>query len=113
MPQLGIRIPAEALRRFWMMLAHFHGQIWNGADVARSLDTSEHTVRRYLDVLSGTYLVRQLPPWFENLSKRQYKSPKVYVGLHALRGVDPPGCVGGLRRAATGRPGPPARPRRR
>jgi hypothetical protein len=91
-PQLGIRIPAEALRRFWMMLAHFHGQIWNGADVARSLDTSEHTVRRYLDVLSGTYLVRQLPPWFENLSKRQYKSPKVYVRdsglLHVLLGIE-------------------------
>ena len=91
-PQLGIRIPAEALRRFWMMLAHFHGQIWNGADVARSLGTSEHTVRRYLDVMSGTYLVRQLPPWFENLSKRQYKSPKVYVRdsglLHVLLGIE-------------------------
>lgn len=91
-PQLGIRIPAEALRRFWMMLAHFHGQIWNGADVARSLNVSEHTVRRYLDVLSGTYLVRQLPPWFENLSKRQYKSPKVYVRdsglLHVLLGIE-------------------------
>jgi predicted AAA+ superfamily ATPase len=91
-PQLGIRIPAEALRRFWMMLAHFHGQLWNGADIARSLGVSEHTARRYLDVMSGTYLVRQLPPWFENVSKRQYKSPKVYVRdsglLHALLGVE-------------------------
>lgn len=90
-PQLGIRIPAEALRRFWMMLAHVHGQIWNGADIARSLGVNEHTVRRYLDVLSGTYLIRQLPPWFENISKRQYKAPKVYVRdsglLHALVGV--------------------------
>ena len=90
-PQLGIRIPAEVLRRFWMMLAHFHAQIWNGADLARSLGVTEHTVRRYLDVLAGTYLVRQLPPWFENISKRQYKAPKVYVRdsgmLHALFGV--------------------------
>jgi uncharacterized protein len=91
-PQLGIRIPTESLRRFWMMLAHFHGQIWNGADIARSLGTSEHTVRRYLDVMTGTYLVRQLQPWFENVSKRQYKSPKVYVRdsglLHALLGIE-------------------------
>ena len=91
-PQLGIRIPPEALRRFWMMLAHYHGQIWNGAELARSLGVNEHSVRRYLDVLCGTYLVRQLPPWFENLSKRQYRAPKVYVRdsglLHALLGVD-------------------------
>lgn len=91
-PQLGIRIPADALRRFWMMLAHFHGQVWNGADVARSLGVNEHTVRRYLDVMSGTYLARQLQPWFENVSKRQYKSPKVYVRdsglLHALLGIE-------------------------
>ena len=90
-PQLGIRIPAESLRRFWMMLAHYHAQIWNGAELARSFGVSEHTVRRYLDVLAGTYLVRQLPPWFENISKRQYKSPKVYVRdsglLHALLGL--------------------------
>jgi hypothetical protein len=90
-PQLGIRIPSESLRRFWMMLAHYHGQVWNGAEVARSLGTTEHTVRRYLDVLTGTYLVRQLQPWFENVSKRQYKSPKVYVRdsglLHSLLGV--------------------------
>ena len=90
-PQLGIRIPTEALRRFWMMLAHYHAQIWNGADLARSLGVSEHTVRRYLDVLAGTYLVHQLPPWFENLSKRQYRAPKVYVRdsglLHALLGI--------------------------
>ena len=90
-PQLGIRIPAQALRRFWMMLAHYHAQIWNGAELARSLGVNEHTVRRYLDVLAGTYLVRQLPPWFENISKRQYKAAKVYVRdsglLHALLGL--------------------------
>jgi len=90
-PQLGIRIPGETLRRFWMMLAHVHGQVWNGADIARSLGVNEHTVRRYLDVLSGTYLIRQLPPWFENISKRQYKAPKVYARdsglLHALLGA--------------------------
>ena len=88
LPQLGIRIPAEMLRRFWTMVAHYHGQIWNGADLGRSLAVNEHTVRRYLDVLSGAFVVRQLPPWFENLGKRQYKSPKVYVRdsglLHGL-----------------------------
>ena len=90
-PQLGIRIPSESLRRFWMMLAHYHGQIWNAAELARSLGVNEPTVRRYLDVLSGTYVARQLPPWFENISKRQYKAPKVYVRdsglLHALLGL--------------------------
>lgn len=91
MPQLGVRIPVEALRRFWMMIAHYHAQIWNGAEIGRSLGVNEHAVRRYLDVLAGTYVVRQLPPWFENLSKRQYKAPKVYVRdsglLHALLGL--------------------------
>lgn len=91
-PQLGIRIPADTLRRFWLMLAHYHAQIWNGAELARALGTSEHTVRGYLDLLTGTFLVRQLAPWFENLGKRQYKAPKVYVRdsglLHSLLGVD-------------------------
>ena len=90
-PQLGVRIPAETLRRFWMMVAHYHAQLWNGAELARSLGVSEHTVRRYLDLLTGTYLLRQLPPWHENVGKRQYKSPKVYVRdsglLHALLSV--------------------------
>jgi len=87
-PQLGVRIPAEQLRRFWTMLAHYHGQVLNGAELARSLAVSEGTVRSYLDLLSGAYVVRQLQPWFENLKKRQVKSPKVYVRdtglLHAL-----------------------------
>ncbi|HEY9868880.1 MAG TPA: ATP-binding protein [Candidatus Obscuribacterales bacterium] len=91
-PQLGIRIPAETLRRFWMMVAHYHGQIWNGAELARSLGTSEHTVRGYLDLLTGTFILRQLQPWFENIGKRQYKSPKVYVRdsglLHALMSIE-------------------------
>jgi uncharacterized protein len=90
-PQLGIRIPAETLRRFWMMVAHYHAQIWNGAELARSFGVSETTVRTYLDLLCGTFLLRQLPPWFENISKRQYKAPKVYVRdsglLHSLLGV--------------------------
>jgi uncharacterized protein len=87
-PQLGISIPAETLRRFWTMVAHYHGQIWNAAQLARSLGTSENTARRYLDILSGAYMIRILPPWFENIRKRQVKAPKVYIRdsgiLHAL-----------------------------
>jgi predicted AAA+ superfamily ATPase len=78
-PQLGIRIPAQTLRRFWTMLAHYHGQVLNLAELARSLGSSEPTARRYLEILCGTFMVRQLPPWFENLKKRQLKSPKVYI----------------------------------
>ena len=78
-PQLGISIPAETLRRFWTMVAHYHGQIWNAAEFARSLGTAENTARRYLDILAGSYMVRILPPWFENLKKRQVKAPKIYI----------------------------------
>lgn len=78
-PQLGIRIPAETLRRFWMMIAHSHSKIWNGADLARSMGISEHTVRHYLHILAGTYMLRILPPWFVNIGKRQYKSSKIYI----------------------------------
>jgi hypothetical protein len=78
-PQLGITIPAETLRRFWTMVAHYHGQTWNAAQFARSLGTSEVTARRYLDILAGAYMVRILPPWFENLGKRQVKAPKIYI----------------------------------
>lgn len=91
-PQLGYRVPADTLRRFWLMIAHYHAQIWNGAELARALGVSEHTVRGYLDLLSGTFLLRQLPPWFENLGKRQIKAPKVYVRdsglLHALLSLE-------------------------
>jgi predicted AAA+ superfamily ATPase len=91
LPQLGFQIPALTLQRFWNMVAHYHGQIWNGAELARALAVSEPTVRRYLDLMSGVFMIRQLPPWFENLAKRQVKSPKVYVRdsglLHALLGI--------------------------
>ena len=91
LPQLGVTIPAVALRRFWNMVAHYHGQIWNSAELARALAVNESTVRRYLDLLTGVFMVRQLPPWFENLGKRQVKAPKVYVRdtglLHALLGI--------------------------
>jgi uncharacterized protein len=91
LPQLGVSVPAPALLRFWNMLAHYHGGIWNAAEFARSLGVSEPTVRRYLDLLSGLFMVRQLPPWHENIGKRQVKSPKVYVRdsglLHQLLGV--------------------------
>lgn len=70
---------SDAEHRFWSMVAHFHGQTWNSSDVARSLGVSDQTTRRYLDVLSAACLVRQLPPWFENVAKRQVKAPKVYV----------------------------------
>ncbi len=85
---MGINVPSATLRRFWVMLAHYHGQIWNGAEFARSMAVSEPTIKRYLDILSGTYLVRQVQPWFENLQKRQVKAPRIYIRdsgiLHAL-----------------------------
>jgi len=90
-PQLGIRVPAPALRRFWQMVAHYHGQIWNASDFARSLGVKEDTARRYLDILAGAFVVRELPPWHENLGKRLVKSPKVYIRdsgiLHQLLGL--------------------------
>ena len=91
LPELGSTIPSATLRRFWAMLAHWHGQIWNGAEFARAFGVSHATVRRYLDLLTSVFVVRQLQPWFENISKRQVRSPKVYVGdsgvLHALLGL--------------------------
>ncbi len=85
---LGFNIPPVTLRRFWVMLAHYHGQIWKGSEFARSLGVSEPTVKKYLDILSGAYLVRQIQPWHENLKKRQVKSPKIYIRdsgvLHTL-----------------------------
>jgi hypothetical protein len=91
MPQLGVQVPAEMLRRFWTMVAHYHGQIWNGSEIGASLGVTHHTTRKYLDLLTGAYVVRQLQPWFENLGKRVVKSPKVYVRdsglLHALLGI--------------------------
>lgn len=77
-PNLGINIPAENLRRFWMMLAHYHGQLFNASEMGNSLDLSHPTVQRYLDILTGTFMMRQLNPWYENISKRQVKSKKIY-----------------------------------
>lgn len=91
LPQLGVAIPAATLRRFWTMLAHFHGQIWNASPFASSFGVADTTVRRHLDLLTGSFVVRQLQPWHENLKKRQVKAPKVYIAdsgvLHALLGV--------------------------
>lgn len=91
-PALGLRIPSETLLRFWTMVAHYHGQIWNGAELARALGLSEKTVRGYLDILTGAFVLRQLQPWHENIGKRQYKAPKLYVRdsglLHALLSVE-------------------------
>lgn len=87
-PQLGISIPPAAMRRFWTMMAHYHGHTWNASELGRSLDLSDKTVRSYLDILTGTFMIRQLQPWYENIRKRQVKSPKVYLRdsglLHAL-----------------------------
>jgi uncharacterized protein len=90
-PQLGIRVPPPQLQRFWMMLAHYHGQIWNAAELASSLGLSQPTVRSYLDLMTSVYMVRQLQPWHENLAKRQVKAPKIYLRdsglLHTLLGI--------------------------
>lgn len=88
LPQFGIRVGAPAMRRFWTMLAHSHGQLWNASQLGRAMGLSDKTVKRYLDDLTQTYMIRQLQPWFENLRKRQVKSPKIYLRdsglLHTL-----------------------------
>jgi predicted AAA+ superfamily ATPase len=90
-PQLGGPVAAPTLLRFWSMVAHYHGQIWSHAEPARSLGVSQPTIRRYLDLLTAVFMVRQLQPWHENLGKRQVKSPKAYVRdtglLHHLMGI--------------------------
>jgi len=90
-PQLGITIPASAMRRFWSMLAHYHGQTWNASELSRAMGLSDKTVRSYLDILSGAFMVRQLQPWFENTSKRQARAPKIYLRdsglLHSLLNI--------------------------
>lgn len=91
-PQLGISIPAAAMRRFWTMLAHYHGQIWNSSELGRAMGLSDKTMRGYLDILSGTFMIRQLMPWHENLGKRQVKAPKIYFRdsgiLHQLLSLE-------------------------
>jgi predicted AAA+ superfamily ATPase len=88
LPQLGISTPAETLRRFWTMIAHYHAQVWNAAEFGRSLGVSENTARRYLDILAGAFMARVMPPWHENIKKRQVKAPKIYLRdsglLHSL-----------------------------
>ena len=88
LPQLGIGVPAPVLRRFWTMLAHYHGQTWNSSELARAFGVGDTTVRRYLDHLAAAFMVRVLQPWHESLGKRQIKAPKVYLAdsglLHQL-----------------------------
>lgn len=90
-PSLGFDIPAAQLRRFWLMIAHYHGQIFNASELGRSLAVSDKTIRKYLDILAGTFMIRILTPWVENISKRQVKSPKIYFKdsgiLNALLGL--------------------------
>ena len=91
LPQWGVEVPAMALLRFWSMLAHYHGQVWNAAEPARALGVSPPTCRRYLDILTDALMIRQLQPWHANLAKRQVKSPKIYLRdsglLHQLLGL--------------------------
>ncbi|MBI5596542.1 MAG: ATP-binding protein [Elusimicrobia bacterium] len=88
LPQLGIRVPAASLRRFWTMLAHYHGQVWNSSEFARSFGVADTTVRHYLDIMTDTFMLSRLLPWHENLRKRQVKAPKFYLAdpglLHVL-----------------------------
>ena len=90
-PGLGSKVAPDALRRFWTMLAHYHGQVWNGSRLAVALDAHPRTVNHYRDLLAGTFMARVLPPWFENVGKRLVKSPKIYLRdsgiLHNLLGV--------------------------
>lgn len=91
-PSLGINIPPEQLRRFWMMLAHYHGNMFNASELGRSLGVSPKTMKEYADILTGTFMVRQLQPWYENIGKRQVKTPKIYIRdsgiFHTLIGVN-------------------------
>jgi uncharacterized protein len=89
--QFGIDLPPPTMLRFWRMLAHYHGQIWNASELARAFGVSEPTVRKYLDILTQTYMIRQLQPWHQNIAKRQVKAPKIYFRdsglLHTLLGI--------------------------
>jgi uncharacterized protein len=88
LPQFGVTFPSAAIRRFWAMLAHYHGQTWNASELAKSFDVSQAIIRKKLDILTGAFAIRQLPAWYENLGKRTVKSPKIYLRdsglLHAL-----------------------------
>ena len=91
LPELGIRIPSATLERFWMMLAHRHGALLNASELATSFGISDHTARGYVDLLTSTFMLRQLQPWHENITKRQVKSPKIYFRdsglLHTFLGL--------------------------
>ena len=91
MPELGISIASQTMDRFWTMIAHYHAQLWNGSELGRSFGMSQHAMRRYLDALEATFMVRVLKPWSANLAKRQVKTPKVYIRdsgvLHQLLGI--------------------------
>jgi predicted AAA+ superfamily ATPase len=91
-PNLGIQIPAQTLYRFWMMLTHCHGNILNSSELGRSFGVADTTIKRYLDILSGTFMIRQLAPWWENINKRQVKNPKIYFRdsgiLHTMLGIN-------------------------
>ena len=91
LPALGIQIPAATMRRFWMMLVHYHGQVFNASELGTTLGVADTTISRYLDILTGTFMVRRLQPWFENLKKRQRRRPKIYFRdsgvLHTLLGI--------------------------
>jgi hypothetical protein len=91
-PQLGINIPTERIRKFWYMLAHYHGNILNASEIGKSLNLTSHTIQYYLEILSGTYMIELQQPWHENISKRQVKSPKLFIRdtglLHTLLGMN-------------------------
>jgi len=93
-PNLGIKIPPETLRRFWIMLGHYHGNIFNASELGRSFGASDVTIRKYLDILTGTFMIRQLQPWYENIGKRQVKAPKIFFRdsgiFHALLNIHHP-----------------------
>ncbi len=97
LPGLGSQVPARTMSEFWTMLAHYHGQTWNGSEIGRAFGVSHTAVKRYLELLSATFMVRQLRPWTENLGKRVVKSPKAYVSdsglLHSLLGIETPGAL--------------------
>lgn len=90
--ELGLRLPAATMRRFWAMLAHYHGELWNGSELARAFGVSQKTVGGYLDILCSTFMALRLDSWHENLSKRQVKAPKIYLAdsgvLHTLLGLE-------------------------
>ncbi len=92
LPQLGVSVPSATMGRFWAMLAHCHGQTLNSSELGRSLGVSDTTIRHYADQLAATFVVRLLPPWHENLSKRQVKAPKIYIAdsglLHTLLDIE-------------------------